>query len=175
MSSGTSSRDVYSGAENEMCIASSRASSAVPPSSWTSTPIFFAGGWTYDASVPPSKRVPSTTTMFSPSWAISSTRSASSASAASAPLPFAETRSSAFSANSRNASFFDTGSVSQPTPTIAAASPLSSTSTMPSVVARSARLPAAAIPFSRRSVRAASMSPPVSCSARLQSIIPAPV
>jgi len=40
-------------------------------------------------------------------------------------LPFAETRSSAFSANARNASFFDTGSVSQPTPTIAAASPLS--------------------------------------------------
>ena len=31
------------------------------------------------------------------------------------------------------------------------------------------------MPFSRRSVRAASRSPLVSCSARLQSIIPAPV
>ena len=38
-----------------------------------------------------------------------------------------------------------------------------------------ARLPADAIPRSRRSVRAASTSPPVSSSARLQSIIPAPV
>ncbi len=47
--------------------------------------------------------------------------------------------------------------------------------TRPSVVARSARLPAWAMPFSRsRSVRAASMSPSVSCSARLHSIIPAP-
>src|ERR687891_572922 len=46
---------------------------------------------------------------------------------------------------------------------------------MPSVVVRPARLPACAIPRSRRSVRAASRSPSVSTSARLQSIIPAPV
>ena len=38
-----------------------------------------------------------------------------------------------------------------------------------------ARLPADASPRSRSSVRAASRSPPVSCRARLQSIIPAPV
>ena len=44
---------------------------------------------------------------------------------------------------------------------------------IPSPVPRPARLPACAIPFSRRSLTAASMSPPVSSSARLQSIMPA--
>src|SRR4249919_3562209 len=44
---------------------------------------------------------------------------------------------------------------------------------IPSPVPRPARLPAWAIPFSRSSLTAASMSPPVSSSARLQSIMPA--
>src|SRR6476659_10057194 len=43
----------------------------------------------------------------------------------------------------------------------------------PSPVPRPARFPAWAMPFSRRSLTAASMSPPVSSRARLQSIIPA--
>src|SRR5919201_3654639 len=47
--------------------------------------------------------------------------------------------------------------------------------TLPSGVARSARLAAPAMPFSRRRRTAASMSPFVSCRARLQSIIGAPV
>ena len=42
-------------------------------------------------------------------------------------------------------------------------------------MARSARFAALAMPFSRRRTTAASMSPFVSCSARLQSIIPVPV
>src|SRR6476659_7485019 len=43
----------------------------------------------------------------------------------------------------------------------------------PSPVPRPARFPAWAMPFSRRSLTAAAMSPPVSSRARLQSIIPA--
>ncbi len=112
-------------------------------------------------------------TMFSPSFATSSTRSPSSFSAA--PSPSWKTLSSAFSANARNSSLFDTGSVSQPTATIAPTPASERTSTRPSVVSRPARLPACAIPRSRRRIRAASRSPSVSCSARLQSIIPAPV
>ena len=57
---------------------------------------------------------------------------------------------------------FETGSVSQPMPTIDALPASTITPTRPSVVARSARFPAAAIPFSRSSVLAASRSPPVS-------------
>ncbi len=77
-------------------------------------------------------------------------------------------------ANARNSSFDETGSVSQPTATIVPIPPSTRASTTPSVVSRSDRLPAAAIPFSRSSFCAASTSPPVSSSARLQSIIPAP-
>ena len=47
------------------------------------------------------------------------------------------------------------------------------TPTLPSLVARSARFAADAIPFSRRSLTASSKSPSVSWSARLHSIIPA--
>ena len=47
--------------------------------------------------------------------------------------------------------------------------------TRPSVVSRPARLPPAPCPSRAAARRAASMSPPVSTSARLQSIIPAPV
>ena len=71
---------------------------------------------------------------------------------------------------------FETGSVSQPTATIAATlSSVIEKPTLPSVVSRPERLAASAMPFSRSNVRAASRSPPVSSSARLQSIIPAPV
>ena len=52
-------------------------------------------------------------------------------------------------------------------------SPSTRVSTTPSVVSRSARFAAEAIPFSRSSLTAASKSPAVSWSARLQSIIPA--
>src|SRR5439155_26269135 len=72
---------------------------------------------------------------------------------------------------------FETGSVSHPTATIEPRR-LSSASrypTFPSGVSRSARFAAPAIPFSRSRRTAASMSPFVSCSARLQSIIGAPV
>ena len=85
------------------------------------------------------------------------------------------TVSSAASAKARNSSFFETGSVSQPTATIVPVVPPIVTSTIPSEVSRPARLPACAMPFSRSRRRAASRSPSASSSARLPSIIPAPV
>ena len=121
--------------------------------------------------MPPSSRRSSTTTMFSPSWAIAR---AARPRALVVSVPRA-TCSSALLANAWKPSFFETGSVSQPTPTIGRRVAALLDEHDPSVVARSARLPAAAIPRSRSSVRAASMSPSVSCSARLHSIIPAPV
>ena len=111
--------------------------------------------------------------MFSPILAISSSRRSSRFPSASGPS--ASTASSAASAKARNSSFLETGSVSQPTATIAPVFPETVASTSPSVVARPARLPAAAMPCSRRSRWAASTSPPVSSSARLAAIIPAPV
>ena len=111
--------------------------------------------------------------MFSPIFAISSSRRSSRPSSASGPS--ASTASSAASAKARNSSFLETGSVSQPTATIAPTLPETVASTSPSVVARPAFLPAAAMPCSRRSRWAASTSPPVSSSARLAAIIPAPV
>src|SRR5437763_3857649 len=113
--------------------------------------------------------------MFSPRRPTSCARSSSSD--ASAPGPSASTASSTFFANARNSSLFETGSVSHPTATIEPRR-LSSASrypTFPSGVSRSARFAAPAIPFSRSRRTAASMSPFVSCSARLQSIIGAPV
>src|SRR6478736_6802914 len=124
--------------------------------------------------VPPSSyRSAPATTMFSPSLPMSSIRSSSNDAAASTPSAW--TARSTRSANAWNSSFFDTGSVSQPMPTIVPTPDSTTVPTRPSVVARSARLPACAMPFSRSSVRAASISPSVSCSARLQSIMPAPV
>src|SRR5437588_3623600 len=161
-----------------MCIATLRASSSSPPRTPTSTPIFFAGGWTYEATRPPftasNRAVPATTT-FSPSLPASSARSVSSS--ASAPGPPASTASSTLRAKARNSSLFETGSVSEPTATIVPLLPSAATRsiTLPSVVARPARFAAVAMPCSRRSRLAASRSPFVSCSARLQSIIPAPV
>src|SRR5438067_6409333 len=113
--------------------------------------------------------------MFSPSFAESSTRFSSSS--VSAPTPFASTASSTDFAYARNSSLFETGSVSQPIATIVPLEPSSASRypTLPSVVSRPARFAALAIPFSRRRTIAASMSPFVSCRARLQSIIPAPV
>ena len=93
-----------------------------------------------------------------------------------ASAPSASTASSTCSANARNSSLFETGSVSQPTATIAPRVAFDAGERRrPSVVSRPARLPAGAMPRSRRSRCAASRSPPVSSSARLQSIIPAPV
>ena len=74
-----------------------------------------------------------------------------------------------------NSSLFETGSVSQPIATMPAWVSSMSIATLPSVVSRPLRFAACAIPFSRRSVTASSTSPFVSSSARLQSIIPAPV
>ena len=159
-----------------MCIASLRAAVPSEPLTRTSTPILFAGGCTYSASSSPSPasmRVPPTSSTFSPILAISSSRRSSRPSSASGPS--ASTASSTASANERNSSFFETGSVSQPTATIAPTSPETVARTSPSVVARPAFLPAAAMPCSRRSRWAASTSPPVSSSARLAAIIPAPV
>src|SRR5437764_553074 len=161
-----------------MCIATFRARSSEPPRICRSTPILFRGGCAYAAMRAPStasNRAAPATTMFSPRRPTSCARSSSSD--ASAPGPSASTASSTFVANARNSSLFETGSVSHPTATIEPRR-LSSASrypTFPSGVSRSARFAAPAIPFSRSRRTAASMSPFVSCSARLQSIIGAPV
>src|SRR5262245_40939659 len=159
-----------------MCMASSRATSSGPPAR-TSTPILFAGGWTYADSTSLSpcfwNRVAPRIWMFSPSFPTSSCRCSSSSPTESGPSY--STVSSTFSAKARNSSFFDTGSVSQPTATSVPVSPDTLASTTPSVVSLPARLPASAMPRSRRSFFAASRSASVSWSARLASIIPAPV
>src|SRR5918996_459458 len=111
--------------------------------------------------------------MFSPSFATSSTRLSSSSPAASGPS--ALTASRRRRAKAANSSLFETGSVSQPTATIAPRSGSTLETTVPSEVSRPARLPASARPCSRRSRVAASRSPFDSTRARLQSIIPAPV
>ena len=132
-----------------------------------------AGGCTTTAARPvaASIRFEPTIWMFSPSFAATSTRSGSSAPAASSPPAY--TASSTLPTNVWKSSFFETGSVSQPTAAIAPTLPSIRTSTLPSLVSRSARLAACAMPFSRRSFTAASKSPAVSWRARLQSIIPA--
>src|SRR5215203_1222324 len=159
-----------------MCIASRRAISAGPLAR-TRTPILFAGGWMYAASVSLSpcfsNRVAPRTTTFSPILPTSSLRSSSSWS--TSPGPCCSTTSTTLSAKERNSSFFETGSVSHPTATSVPTRSPSRASTMPSVVSRPARFPASAMPRSRRSFLAASRSPSASWSARFESIIPAPV
>ena len=113
-----------------------------------------------------------TTWMFSPSFAVSSTRSPSSSAAASSPLPNTAcehalrerrgTRRSSTPARSRSRPRRSRRRRRRP------ARP-----TLPSLVSRSARFAADAMPFSRSSLTASSKSPSVSWSARLQSIIPA--
>ena len=74
-----------------------------------------------------------------------------------------------------NASLRPTKSVSELTSTIAAFVPLLATATRPSAATRPPFLTAADRPFLRSQSVAASVSPPASVSARLQSIMPAPV
>src|SRR5215216_534035 len=159
-----------------MCIASRRAISAGPLAR-TRTPILFAGGWMYAASVSLSpcfsNRVAPRTTTFSPILPTSSLRSSSSWS--TSPGPCCSTTSTTLSAKERNSSFFETGSVSHPTATSVPTRSPTRTRTMPSVVSRPARFPASAMPRSRRSFLAASRSPSASWRARFESIIPAPV
>ena len=111
--------------------------------------------------------------MFSPSLPTSSARSSSSSEAAFGPC--FSTASRTRWAKTMNSALFETGSVSQPTATMAPTFPVEmSKTTLPSVVSRPAFFAAWARPFSRMSLIASSMSPPVSTRARLQSIIPAP-
>src|SRR5919204_1074754 len=178
VSSGTSSRPIQLGFIAAMCIATLRARSSEPPRTCRSTPILLRGGCAYAAMRAPStasKRAAPATMTFSFTLPDSSARSVSRP--VSAPGPFASTASRTLLANARNSSLFETASVSQPTATMV---PRFSSSairypTFPSGVGFSARFAPAAIPFSRRTRTAASMSPFVSCSARLQSIIGAPV
>src|SRR5581483_10238245 len=134
-SGGTCSRDAYVGREKAMCIASWRGSSGEPPRTFTSTPILCAGGWTYDTKYSPWRaliRLAPTTWTFSPKRAARSTRRPSSSSRADSPRSCTSRRTS--SANAWKSSFFDTGSVSQPTATIVPCSSSLRVSTMPSVV-----------------------------------------
>ena len=82
--------------------------------------------------------------MFSPILPTSSVRSSSSDATASGPS--FSTASSTRSANARNSSFFETGSVSEPIATIVPFESSMRASTMPSVVSWPARLPAWAMP-----------------------------
>mmetsp|Transcript_18954 Transcript_18954/g.45692 ORF Transcript_18954/g.45692 Transcript_18954/m.45692 type:complete len:202 (+) Transcript_18954:760-1365(+) len=89
--------------------------------------------------------------------------------------PLSKAMSAQVRANFWNCSFLATKSVSQLTSTSTPLASSALTTTRPSDALRPARLAAAASPFFLRMSRAASMSPSVSVSAFLQSIMPAPV
>ena len=101
----------------------------------------------------------------------SSTRSLSDRRRSHPPRPTATSCSS----TARNSSDLATKSVSHLSSTMAATPSPRPTATAPWVFSRSERSTDLARPFSRRDLAAASKSPPVSSSARLASIIPAPV
>ena len=94
---------------------------------------------------------------------------------ASMSLPVPSVIAAAVRTKSWNCSFLATKSVSELTSTIAPLLPSTATPTRPSAAVRPAFLAAAARPLVRSQSIAASMSPWVSPSAFLQSIMPAPV
>ena len=171
-------REVVGRLAKEMCIASSRASSASPPAELDQHADLVRGRMDVAGEHLARRRLEAlgaATTMFSPSLRDRARRARPRA---SPPRPGRLPRraSSTRWANDRNSSFFETGSVSQPTRDhrADAASPSSGARPCPRS-SRGGALARLRHPFSRRSLRAASRSPPVSSSARLQSIIPAPV
>src|SRR5438067_2647054 len=95
-------------------------------------------------------------------------------SASTSPLP-ATASPATVRTKAWNRSLRATKSVSELTSTTAPATPRVATPTRPSAATRPAFFAAAARPFLRSQSTAASRSPPLSPSARLQSIIPAPV
>src|SRR5690606_14747157 len=122
--------------------------------------------------------------MFSPTLATSSVRAASTdrpsgnvadASAATSSTSPSRTSAATACANAAKFSSLATKSVSELTSTIAARLPSVAITTRPSAATRPDFFSALAWPAFRRYSTAASMSPPVSASAFLQSIMPAPV
>src|SRR6056297_1095920 len=121
--------------------------------------------------------------MFSPSLATSCWRrdstlspdsNSASPSAATSSLPAASARSATRSAKARKLSSLATKSVSQLISTSTAPLASAASTIAPSAATRPAFLSALASPLLRRCSIAASMSPPVSTSAFLHSIMPAP-
>src|SRR4051794_41070545 len=183
-SAGTSSRVRYCARSDAICIATPRAVSTSSPSNSTRTPI--AGGRSlarrcmYDATLP-SNTATRPSSSFSPMVAASASMfsatvlpsaSVSVSSASRSPCFDAAACATMSLASCRNSSFFATKSVSQLSSTMAPSAAVTS----PALAVRSApRFWTFAAYFTRKISVALSKSPSASSSARLASIIPAPV
>ena len=176
---------MYCGFIAAICIAmfvrASLAASPEAPLPATRTPIL-PPPWIYEATTSAETFSNLLTDIFSPILRILSSRSAfmSRIETTSSPSPALSTSTvSALSAtactNSWNTSFLATKSVSELTSTTTAVFPSIATFAIPSAAILAAFFSALAAPLFLSTSTAASISPLVSVSAFLQSIIPAPV